>query len=187
METKDYLKKAVDYFNNNGFMLNPWPDERILNGSTRYYLEKKGKVLMGLLPYVDHIFLHELNADSAKNKDIIIQVHDKERDFVNAQIKTPKTLRLKIPNIISVFFTKSPFNPDIVEYIKSNTTIIKGGEAHSVFLIDIPNRSVISQGTKETYVMGTAGLMHLKFKQTDPFNRAYYHVHNMFNDILNNQ
>lgn len=183
MEINVFVELAAEYLRKQEFTVKNTFADKVLNKNVAFYMAKKGKSMMGLMPYEDHFFIHEISG-SDTTKETIVKLHERAREFVNSQIKTPKAFRMKVPNIVSVFFTEKGFDKELISYVKSNTSTIMGGEAHSMFLINVKDRSIVSQGLKETYVVGTAGLVHLKLKKTDPINRAYHYVNTMSTEIF---
>ncbi|MBN2571953.1 MAG: hypothetical protein JXA68_07485 [Ignavibacteriales bacterium] len=57
------------------------------------------------------------------------------------------------------------------------TRTFVGGEFHSVFFVDLKNKSFYGQGISKTYIItGTAIPYHIKFKKINPQNRSHYFI-----------
>ncbi|MGB7342534.1 MAG: hypothetical protein WBC91_26785 [Phototrophicaceae bacterium] len=145
--------------------------------TTDAFAIKKGRS-MGVLPYTDFFFLHDF--DTRKNAPSTLQgLHQKARQYANGQYVTPKILRLAVPNIATIAFSSDGFSEEMVHQVEKPTRSLMGGEIHGMYLIDLANFAVYSQGISLTYIVGEARLIwgsQKEFKTINPQNRAYYSI-----------
>ncbi len=119
------------------------------------------------LPYVDYLFFHFIEKSDLDLK----QIHDAERAYVNSLFKTPRVLRLKMPNIVSIFISLQSFSIEQESYAQTKTLYddYRGGEKHSVHLIDMQNKKIVNQGLEKVAVVGGGAY---SFGKADPSNRV---------------
>jgi len=143
------------------------------------YAVKRGRAL-GFLPYSDHFFMHDFNG-YADDLDELQARHESAREYVNDGYSVPKFLRAAVPNIATIAIA-SGFGDTLKATVSKPLRSFVGGEFHVMFLIDIDERVIYSQGIVLTYVPDEARLQMEKqkgFKRIDPQNRAYYTVQAM--------
>ncbi len=144
------------------------------------YAYKKGWNLF--LPYQDHLFFHNIDNSQKNNRlDLIFKLHNQARQQIDLLFKVPKIFRTRVPNITSVFVSQKPFSAEEIKLSQKQTRTFSGGEFHSIFLIDLQSKTIHCQGKSFTQIKG---IKH-HFKQTDPQNRSYYLMINIFKNIIN--
>lgn len=126
------------------------------------------------LQYIDYYFVRYCH--SPLNYDFIEKYHKNSKKIVNKTFMLPKALRLKVPNINSVFVT--PFEPS--DEIKTNLSglskSIIGGEQDSIFIIDSKSKEVFSSGKEISKIYGEAQIVmgnQKEFKTINGRNRAH--------------
>jgi hypothetical protein len=179
MEPKDFVKHARGYLEQNAFQLDAAGNFAGLFTADLYAL-KKGRSLGIFFPYEDHLFFHALDAREANDAARIRALHEGERSYVNSLFKLPRALRYKVPNIVTVGVSAGGFSGEVIDYAKAPQVSIVGGEKHSVILIDLANRSIISQGMETTYARGIG----ITFRQVNPTNRAQVLVADLARTVL---
>ncbi len=137
------------------------------------YAFARGRSLGFLFPYEDHFFFQILNAAGSNSPENISKLHDGARKYVNARFRLPRAMRYKVPNIVTVAISETSFPPESIRLALKKTPDIVGGERHSIFLLDLLQKKIISQGTEAQYVEGFP----VQFNKVSPINRAYHLIH----------
>lgn len=139
------------------------------------YGYREGKNAL-VFSYKDFFFIHDFD-EGENSMDRLEIAHEKARSVGNSHYKMPKALRFSAPNIATIAVSENGFSNEMIEKVQKNTRSIVGGEIHGMYLIDIKNKQMFSQGVNLMLVPGEAKLVlgHKKeFKKIDPQNRAYY-------------
>lgn len=90
-------------------------------------------------------------------------------------------MRLRVPNIVSFFISANGFSNESILYANKPTREYTGGEIHSVFLIDLRERTFYGQGKSVVRVDG----LNFEFKKIDPQNRALGIANDIGNLLFN--
>ena len=150
--------------------------------STDLYATFKGYGLWKLFPFEDHIFVYDLSGSASKTKDKLSELHEFARKYVNAQFKTPKWMRYKVPNIVTVIFANDGFPDDMIEYASKESPYGVGGEKHSMHLVDLLNKKVHNQGLQTVRVgmiAGSTAPLSVTHKKVNPTNRVFFLIEEM--------
>lgn len=143
------------------------------------YGYKKGRNF--ILPYQDHMFVHDLDALNSDDRLLTIDsLHNGARKQIDQLFKVPKFLRTRVPNIFSVFISQKHYSDDEIKLAGKSTRTMSGGEFHSIYLIDLASSYLHCQG--RSYVQ-VEGIRH-HFKKVDPQNRSYYLVEQIANELF---
>ncbi len=123
-------------------------------------------------------FLFIYNADVLpRNVEALKTIHEQGRRYANSFFKLPKALRVKIPNILSIFIKSGWLTEEMKLWAQEPTRTMVGGEYHSVFFIDVENPAVYGQGISKAFVeTGTGVTLEFEFRKIDPQNRSHYLV-----------
>lgn len=163
------IQKIIHFLIEKGFNIEA--HEPIQSNEKITHLQRKGKSMGGLLGFSDHFFVYEISHPQLEN---VKTLHEMFRQIVNKRIKTPKALRLHVPNIVSIILIDEEPEGELLEYIRSLQRPISGGEDHSIFIIRKNTFEIFSRLPNAYIIGGTAGLLTMSMKKTDPFNRAFY-------------
>lgn len=169
----------------NGFVVTPNSMLPEVDLRADIFALKKGRTAL-VLPFADYLFIHDFD-QRTNTLDVLHDLHEKARRYVNAQYKMPKALRLSVPNIATIAISSGGFDELMKAKVQEKTRSIIGGEFHAMFLIDLQIKAMYSQGVSLTYVPGEARLIwgsRKQFKKIDPQNRAYYTVQAMAEAIF---
>ncbi len=147
-----------------------------------FFALKTGKSLGPFFPYEDYFFFHVMQRGAKNDREELTRIHEAARAYVNSRYKVPKMMRLKVPNIITIAVSETSFPIDAVKYSKEDTTVITGGEKHSVYLVDLLQKGIVSQGIEITYSEGFPFV----FNNVNPTNRAFHTVSELVKDFLDN-
>lgn len=115
----------------------------------------------------DYIFIHIVNG-SQLEFEMASEIHEAERSYVNSLYNWPRTLRLKVPNIITVFVSEFSFPEETVMLASQNGRPWQGGEIHTSHFIDMHGQLYYGPGQNTVHVKGGR----YTFKETDPQNRS---------------
>lgn len=134
---------------------------------------------MGVFPAEDHFFIHDLT--TLNTGTTFKDLHDRAREQINAQQKTPKALRWKVPCIVSIGLSDRGFDPGTLSSVMTypRRTWV-GGEINCLYLIDLHAGSLTSQGQSTVYV----GMLPYRFAKIDPINRSLLLVRNLTASLL---
>lgn len=132
------------------------------------YALKRGRSLGPFFPYEDHLFFHALFGASGLSRANVEHLHEKARAYVNGFFKVPRSLRYKVPNIVTVVVTRDEPPGDLREFILSPGRDVVGGETHSVLLVKLPEQELLSRGLETTRT--SSGSM--TSRHVNPLNRA---------------
>jgi hypothetical protein len=175
MSAKDFfIEKSKTFFLDAGFeekeTKNPKKDriEKII------YLLKDAKA--GVFRGFDHYFMIIPKSGVKLKKEEIEEIHESFRKEVNAKIKTPRTFRFKVPNIVSVFISEENIDQDSIDYIRDIRRPWQGGEVHNVVYFDLSSMSLYMHNRTEYSING---VVNLKLKKVDPSNRSFYFIQEM--------
>lgn len=179
-ESSQAVDFIAQYLGRNGFAVER--NAVLAGGSLKAdaYGLKQGRT-MGILPYGDYFFIHDFDR-LTNTMETLTSLHENARKFVNAQYRTPKMLRLSVPNIATIAVATQGFSESMQAEVQKRTRSVVGGEIHAMYLIDLKEKVVYSQGISITYIVGEARLVfgtQKEFKTIDPQNRTYYTVQNL--------
>lgn len=175
-----FLKSAGDYLSSQGFYIEGNAVFKEYGFSADLYAKKSGRSLFVFFPYDDYFFIHDFSGGGVQSLDGLRSVHEKTREYINSLYRLPKALRYRVPNIITIAVSEKGFLPDLQRYAVERKESIAGGEKNSVFLVDLVNRIVISQGLETTHV----DMLSIQFNRVNPSNRAYHIVCGMAQEFF---
>ncbi|WP_282041655.1 hypothetical protein [Winogradskyella flava] len=163
------------YFNDLGFDVEPISD-------TIFLAQKKGRHFM-FLKFTDYYFVrHDENLSAEKIKDC----HETSKIIANKDFKLPKSLRLTVPNINTVFITESNITEEVASFVKKRSFDFIGGQQDSIFLIDRLSSKMYCAGREYSHISGEAKLIwgnSKDFKKINGHNRSYQLMTNLFNSL----
>jgi hypothetical protein len=175
MSVKEFIRSSKDYFEQSGFTCQApgvFPKESF---TADLYAFAKGRSLGIFFPYEDHFFLHLFEDDRTNTYENISLLHEKAREYVNSRFPVPRALRYRVPNIVTVAVSERSFPPETARFASEKTPDLVGGERHSVFLVDLLQRWIVSQGREKQKIEGFS----VEFKKVSPINRANHMVSEM--------
>lgn len=137
----------------------------------------------GILKYHDFIFVHD-GSSFYNSVSEVTKVHDAARRYVDGIFKLPKSMRLTVPNIITVVIQASPFSQELINLAEKSTRTMVGGEFHAIYLINTTDKIVHGQGLSHTAVF-TLPVIWVEFKNVDPQNRGHYLITGFADRLFN--
>lgn len=120
--------------------------------NTNLYAFQKGRTLK-ILPFCDFIFAYAGNYGSS-SVEVINEMHQKARNYVDTLYKWPRAFRFSVPNIASVFISLDGFSEEHKILAKKKTRTYVGGEIHGFYLIDMKNLDFVCQELSYVTVSG---------------------------------
>lgn len=129
----------------------------------------------------DYVFIHLVQGSEMESGQTEA-IHEAERAWVNSLYRWPRSLRLKVPNIISVFISESPFDEETISLSKKNARPWQGGEIHTVHFIELNGKFYFGPDTNTVKVRGSG---QFTFKNIDPQNRALHFVKGLSKAVFN--
>lgn len=169
--------KTIDFFQKHHFTITS--EHSIYD----FLATKKGSNFF-FLKYTDFYFVKEDNGGLLLEN--LVQFHQKAKEEANTYFKMPKALRLSVPNINSVFFTRN-VSQEIIDYVSTPKKNIVGGEQESIFVIDVETDMLYSSGIDKTKITGEAKLIwgdKKEFKTLNGRNRAFYFIGELLHETL---
>lgn len=169
------MKNLRHYYNDLGFNIESFNQESFL-------AKKKGANFI-FLKYTDYYFVKYLKNISV---DIIKITHDTSKIIANGDFKLPKVLRLSVPNINTVFICNGDIPKEVIEFAKTRSISIAGGEQDSVFVLDMTKQKMYCAGREFSHISGEAKLIwgnKKEFKTLNGCNRSYTLMQDVFNYI----
>lgn len=148
-------------------------------GTAALYGFREGHSLWKFFPYEDHFFFYDFDSPGWNNAGMLARLHNCGREWVNSRFKTPKWMRYKVPNIVTIAFSSQGFSEEMKSMVSEPAPYGVGGEKHSMILIDTVNKTMYSQGIQHTRGRSGSVSVTLAPKEVDPGNRAY-HLMNEF-------
>lgn len=130
---------------------------------------ESGRSLGIFFPYDDYYFFHDFSGRDTESRRELEELHETARSYVNTLYRFPRWMRYRVPNISTVAISDKGFGTDCQRYVHSLKPVPIGGEIHSVFLVDLLNRRLVSAGLEVTAVEMVA----ITFKKVNPHNRAH--------------
>jgi len=133
------------------------------------YAKTSGRSLGIFFPYDDYYFFHEFTGRDTGSGGEIGALHEEARNRVHGLYRFPRWMRYRVPNIATVAVSEKGFGIEAERFVHGIKQPITGGERHSVFLVDLVNRRLVSTGLETT----TTNTVAITFKQVNPHNRAH--------------
>lgn len=130
----------------------------------------------------DYLFIHDFDEYPQQLSDMK-RMHEEARKYVNAFYKVPKALRLKVPNIVTLFVSSKGFDEEMQKWVEQPTRSAIGGEIHSICLIDINLMCSYGQDISRTRVTSGTVRLNVEFKEIDPQNRTFYLLNEMMKQL----
>jgi hypothetical protein len=165
------------------FFINNFFDIEIIN-SENFIASKKGKIFM-FFKYTDYYFIRSSKTTTTNTLE---DFHIDSIFKVNKKIKTPKLLRISIPNINTITITNSVPGDDVIKSVSKRRVSLKGGQQESLFIVSLLSQKLFSAGKNITSVKGEAKLVFgnkKEFKTLNGNNRAFYLISELSNALFN--
>lgn len=172
MAAIDFINSSREYLEQLGYVCEAhrqFPEDSF---TADLYAFTKGRSLGIFFPYEDHLFVHFCGNDATSSVETIGRLHEKARQYVNRRFPLPRVLRYKVPNIVSVAVSERSFPPETARFAAEKTIDLVGGERHSIILVDLLQKRLVTQGRERQNVEGLS----VEFRKISPINRAYYLV-----------
>jgi hypothetical protein len=161
----DAIGKLTEYLGTQGYRAEQPPV------SATAFATKRGHSAGPFLPYVDYLFVHDLDVASRNELWVFEPMHEAAREYVDSQFKLPRPLRYTVPNIVSVGFSHRGFSDEMIGYAEryKGRDRPAGGEKHSVYLFDLCGGIMHSQGPEATPTRYGGSMV----STVNPTNRVY--------------
>ncbi|MFP4363179.1 MAG: hypothetical protein ACLFR1_04865 [Spirochaetia bacterium] len=117
----------------------------------------------------DYYFIQDADKQECSSIEKKEEIHQAARTWANNQYAMPKFLRLKIPNIASIFVSEKGFDEETIIWAKKNRRTMIGGEYHCVYVMDLSTNTLSGPGVS-SFRFG-ASRQKITFKRIDPQNR----------------
>jgi hypothetical protein len=180
MEQKEFWEKCTQFFKNNELELSQEDNFQLPKiNHVEYY--RKSVVTAGVFAGDDHYFLIDVSSENKLTKEDVEFIHESFRNNINSKIKTPRFLRLRVPNIVTVFISDAMPEEPIINYIHKIRRPWQGGEVHNVAWVSTNEMSIISHG-KTFYNIN--GYFTLTLGNVDPSNRSLGQLKKMMQYVL---
>lgn len=180
METGRFLWLAREHLQGKGFrILQPEPREDGSYVKSDLYAQNRGRSFGPFFPYEDHLFFHDLSGMSGLSRANVDDLHERARAYVNGFFKVPRSLRYKVPNIVTLAVTRDQAPDDLRELIMYPGRDMVGGETHSILMIKLPELELLSRGLETTRT--SRGSM--TFTHVNPGNRALILIRNLLKTL----
>ncbi len=165
----DFLSHSATRLAANGFTAERGAAFPLSGLSADIFSRKSGRSFWVFFPYDDYWFFHDFTGREKETHGELEELHEKARSYVNSLYRFPRWMRYRVPNVSTVAVSGSGFGIDCERYVHSIRRPALGGEIHSVFLVDLQNRRMVSTGLELTATQMIA----ITFKQVNPHNRAH--------------
>jgi len=153
------------------------------NETAELYAFIEGSSLWKFFPFEDHIFFYDLDVKIRKSADGMSNLHSISRSWVDARFKIPKWRRYKVPNIVTVGYSSGGFDREMISLVSKHPPYGVGGEKHSMFLVDISERTFYSAGIEKTSATAVTGgavaSVTISPGRVNPSNRAYHLINEL--------
>ncbi|HPA73451.1 MAG TPA: hypothetical protein PKY31_14355 [Spirochaetota bacterium] len=169
MTASDFLSRSASRLEANGFAAERGAAFPMGDLSADLFARKSGRSLGVFFPYDDYYFFHDFSGRERETRVEMEALHEKARSYVNSLYRFPRWMRYRVPNVNTVAVSAGGFGIDCERYAHSIRRPAVGGEIHSVFLVDLLNRRMVSTGMEVT----AAEMVAITFKQVNPHNRAH--------------
>lgn len=144
-------------------------EQRPLPVPTRLFATKRGHSAGILLPYTDFIFVHVLDDSEAADGAYLRRMHEQAREYAGSQMRVPKLLRYRVPNVVTIAVSETGFGEDVNVFARESKLDLMGGERRSVYLLDVSGRELISAGPEATPTRYGGEIV----TDANPTNRVY--------------
>lgn len=152
MAYKKLFEKICTQLYSNGFTCERNISFTEFNLNTELFATQKGKTL-GILPFCDYIFAYAGKYFS-NSTEIVNEMHQKARNYVDTLYKWPKAFRLSVPNIASLIISFDGFSEEQKILAQKKTRTFVGGEIHGFYFVDMENLDFICQELSSVTVSG---------------------------------
>jgi len=183
MQVPDFLEFTEKYLAELGFSVERSVSFAHFGFGSDLCARKSGRSLLVFFPYEDFLFFYDFGRPDCSSADNLEAIHEKARGSVNSLYRMPRALRYKVPNIVTVAVSGNGFPVDVQRYAAERKNSIIGGEKNSVFLVDLVNKRVVSQGLETTY----SDMVAIRFDRVNPSNRAYHLVCDMAKELFSRE
>jgi hypothetical protein len=180
MEPDLFLDGARGFLEGRGFLItNPEPGKDLSYIEADLYALKRGRSFGVFFPYEDHLFFHVLSGASGLSRANVENLHEKARKHVNGLFRVPRSIRYKVPNIVTVGVSRESFPMELTDYTLALGRDIVGGEIHAVLLVDLSKMILVSRGLQTTRTPGAS----VTFRNVTPENRAQILLHDLLDSL----
>ncbi len=169
MTASDFLSRTASRLEANDFAAERGAAFPMGDLSADLFARKSGRSLGVFFPYDDYYFFHDFSGRERETRVKMEALHEKARSYVNSLYRFPRWMRYRVPNVSTVAVSEKGFGIDCGRYVHSIRQPAVGGERHSVFLVDLQNRRLVSAGLEVT----DTEMVAITFKQVNPRNRAH--------------
>lgn len=110
---------------------------------------KKVRGMGPLFPVTDFVFLHRCTGETTAEE--FDRWHQQGRAEAEGRFRLPRAMRYHIPHTVTVGVSDSGFDDALIAYATSPHVYSGiGGERHSVYLLDVAGRQMLSRGPEAT-------------------------------------
>jgi hypothetical protein len=112
---------------------------------------KKGRGLGPFFPYVDFVFVHEIDGATC-DAAAIERFHGEAVAYAEGQFRLPRLLRYRIPNVVTIAVSQTGVSDALLEVATRSRQRqpATGGAKDSVYLLDTRGRRLHSAGPERT-------------------------------------
>jgi len=162
----DALDRLSTFLRDEGYVVEQQPQP----APTRLFATKRGHSAGIFLPYTDFVFVHACDEGDSADAARVRRLHEQARGYASSQMRVPRALRYRVPNVITIAVSESGFSDDVVAFAETpSDTSPLGGERHSVYLLDLAAKRLVSAGLMVTH--GPHGAR--TTTSANPTNRVY--------------
>jgi hypothetical protein len=142
----DAFPDIVEFLTARGYVIEP-PRPGVQLLATR-----RGHSLGIFLPYVDFIFVHDLQLEGAGDAAAFARLHESDRAAAGSRFRLPRILRYRIPNVVSIGVSGGACAQGLIDWVEKPAPrrSAVGGETHSMYALDLERRRLHSQGPEAT-------------------------------------
>lgn len=114
------------------------------------FVTRKGHSAGIFLPYVDFVFVHDLDA-AAGDPQTLERLHGDARSYAATQFRLPRALRYRIPNVVTLGVTQRDGSSEAIAFAQQpkQRHQTQGGEKDSAFVLDMQARRLYSAGLEQ--------------------------------------
>jgi hypothetical protein len=142
----DTITRIARFFEQAGYTVEPPPLR------ARLFLTRRGRGLGPFFPFVDYVFVHDLDDEEALGRPEFERVHQAARAWAGTQFRLPRALRYRIPVVVTIGVTEQAFPAETIACAEESKLgdPVAGGEKHSTYLFDAKARVMYGQAREAT-------------------------------------
>lgn len=107
---------------------------------------KRGHSAGPFLPWSDFVFIVDIEAAGITDPLSFDEYHEGVRAFGESKMKVPRLLRYRVPNSVTFGVSASGLTREMVDYAHKSRHAVNSGEKNAVYLLDLSNGELHSQG-----------------------------------------